>query len=49
MDHAGIFKTQHDHIIKLIDTIVERIGLDTAKDAIRIFDIISDTAEELLH
>ena len=49
MEHAGIFKTQHEHIIKLIDTIVERIGLDTANDAIRIFDVISDTADELLH
>ena len=49
MEHAGLFRTQHEHIIKLIDTIVERIGMDTAKDAIRIFDIISDTADELLH
>lgn len=49
MEHAGIFKSQHEHIIKLIETIVEKIGLDTAKDTIRIFDIISDTAEELLH
>jgi len=49
MDQAGLFKTQHEHIIKLIDTIIERIGIDTAKDAIRIFDTISDTAEELLH
>lgn len=49
MEQAGIFKTQHEHIIKLIDTIVEKIGLDTAKDAIRIFDIISNTADELLH
>lgn len=49
MDHAGLFNTQHEHIIKLIETIVEKIGLDTAKDTIRIFDIISDTAEELLH
>lgn len=49
MEQAGIFKSQHEHIIKLIETIVEKIGLDTAKDTIRIFDIISDTAEELLH
>jgi len=49
MDQAGLFKTQHEHIIKLIDTIIERIGIDTAKDAIRIFDTISDTADELLH
>ena len=49
MDHAGLFKTQHEHIIKLIETIVDRIGLDTTKDAIRIFDIISDTADDLLH
>ena len=49
MDHAGLFKTQHEHIIKLIETVVDRIGFDTAKDAIRIFDVISDTTEELLH
>ncbi len=49
MEHAGIFKTQHEHIIKLIETIVEKIGIDTAKDTIHIFDVISDTAEELLH
>lgn len=49
LEQSDIFKTQHEHIMKLIDSIVDKIGPETAKEATRIFDIISMTAEELLH
>ena len=49
LEQAGALKTQHEHIMKLIETIVDKIGQDAAKEAIHIFDIISNTADELLH
>lgn len=48
-EQSDIYQTQHEHIIRLIDSIVSKIGPDTAKEATRIFDILSGTADELLH
>lgn len=49
LEQAKEYKKQHEKIITMLNNIIERIGREAAEDAIRIFDTVSNVADELIH
>lgn len=47
-DKLGVYQAQHQKILDIIDAIVEKVGVDTADEAVRILNLIADTAAEVL-
>lgn len=41
-----LYKDQHDNILKLIDKLVDRVGMDKAKKTLELFKLISHIAKE---
>lgn len=41
-----LYKDQHDNILKLIDKLVDRVGMDKAKETLELFKLISHIAKE---
>lgn len=45
---SNTYLKQHDQILQLMDTIIEKLGEDQAKDVIRSLNGISDVADEVI-
>lgn len=48
LDHADAFKKQHDKIIDLLNSIIDEIGVEKAKEAVDIFNDLSNSAAKIL-
>lgn len=47
-EKVGIYEEQHKKILDFVDSLMERIGWERADEIIRLFTLISETAEEVL-
>ena len=47
-EHAAIYEGQHERILKLVDTLLDKMGWDKAEDILKIFHMIADAAEEII-
>ena len=47
-EQSNTYLKQHDHILKLLDAIIERLGEEQAMEVIRALNGVSDIADELL-
>lgn len=47
-EQMDLYQKQHRKILSIIDKLIEKMGEDKALEAIRTFQLIADTAEEVL-
>ena len=43
-----IYKTQHEKILKIVDELFDKIGYERQSEVIKLFDLITQTAKEML-
>lgn len=43
-----IYKKQHEKILKIVDELFEKIGYERQPEVIELFDLITQTAKEML-
>ena len=43
-----IYKTQHEKILKIVDELFDKIGYEIQSEVIKLFDLITQTAKEML-
>ena len=43
-----MYKTQHERIIKLVSTIVERVGQEQAEQSVLLINALADAADEVI-
>jgi len=48
MEQMGVYEQQHKKILAFVDTLLEKIGREQADEIVRLFTLISKTAEEVL-
>lgn len=48
MSQIEVYHAQHQKILDIIGSIVDKIGIDTADEAIRICNLVADTALEVI-
>lgn len=48
MEMVHIYERQHQKILDFVDTLLDKLGREKADEIIRIFTLISNTAEEVL-
>ena len=48
MEQIGVYEQQHKKILAFVDTLLEKIGKEHAEEIIRLFTLISKTANEVL-
>ena len=46
--NAQMYKTQHERIIKLVSTIVERVGQEQAEQSVLLINALADAADEVI-
>lgn len=46
-DQAELYKSQHERILKLVDTVIEKIGEEDAIAAVEIITKLSDVADDV--
>ena len=49
MEMAEIYRKQHDKILKLVDTIMDKVGKEKAEDIIQMFNLITNKAKEVMN
>lgn len=49
MEKAETYKKQHDKILKLVDSIVNKIGMDKAIETIKMLNTVSDAAKQIMN
>ena len=49
MEKAGIYKKQHEKILKFVDSIMEKVGKDKAEEIIQMFTLITSKAKEVMN
>ena len=47
-DTRKIYKKQHEKILKIVDELFEKIGYERQPEVIELFDLITQTAKEML-
>jgi DNA-binding MarR family transcriptional regulator len=48
LSKISIYHDQHRKVLEIVDSIIEKLGTETADEAIRIFNLIADTAMEVI-
>jgi len=48
-ENALLYKTQHDRIIKLVDTIISQVGEEQASEAIKLISALADAADKAIY
>lgn len=49
LENAQLYKTQHDRILKLVDTIINRVGEEQAEQAIHLINALADAADDVIN
>jgi len=49
LKNAELYKTQHDRIIKLVDTIIDRVGEEQAAQSVQLINTLADAAEDVIN
>ncbi len=49
LEHAGLYKTQHDRIIKLVDAIIDQVGEEQASEATQVISALADAADKVIN
>ena len=47
-DHAQLYESQHERILTLVGTILDRLGNEKANDILTLFHQIADVADEII-
>ena len=47
MEQCHIYETQHKQILGVLDAVIDKLGTERSKEAIRILNAISEVAEQL--
>ena len=48
LEHAGLYKTQHDRILKLVDAIIGQVGEEQTTEAIQLINALADAADKVI-
>ena len=48
MENIGTYKRQHEKILNFVGSLLEKMGKEKAEDIIKLFTLISDTADEVM-
>ena len=48
LEHAHLYKMQHDRILKLVDAIIEQVGEDNASASIQLINALADAADKVI-
>lgn len=49
MEKAETYQKQHDKILKLVDSIINKIGMDKAIETIKMLNTVSDAANQIMN
>ena len=47
-EHADLYERQHQKILQLVDTILDRLGNNKAEEVLTLFHLIADAADEII-
>lgn len=48
MEMVGVYERQHEKILDFVDRLLDKVGKEKAGEIIKLFTMISDTAEEVI-
>ena len=48
MENAGIYERQHNKILSVVDSVLEKVGKEKAEEIVQLFTLISNKAKEVV-
>ena len=48
MENAEVYERQHKNILKVVDSMLEKVGKEKAEEIIQLFTLISNKAKEVI-
>ena len=49
LENAQLYKTQHERILKLVDTIIAQVGEEQTSEAIKLITALADAADNVIN